>query len=482
MLAAVAGEFQERPGAHDVERGAPLGQFPAQDLDLSAGPGLDGHLHLCIPVYTLRADGDIGLCTQAGSDAQFRTYHAVDLRRCRHEQADAGLCAEGYLGTAEGELVLQFLELLDGAPATLIADAGLELVGVVVVESQRCLGGDAGVEFQFQGGVDGHGHGDDAYYEGVGEALELGQRDLALVIRQFALALEADGGRGVEAELTVDARLKLLDGGIRDEPLPLDAAVDGQEVVEFEVDGDLTLDVDRVLGFLAKGDVLVERDLVVERDESRMDRAAGAAEHILGGHVLVLTALCGAGLRLAGLIDAGNVVVLVIAVGVGELHHCGVDQAVVVDVLGGILGDVFVSSAGGYRGLVSVHVPVGGQLGILVADEFSGGDALHLQDIGVADELLLQRLAAVGQVAGVVPDAERVVHEVGDAQFVGQRLLHGDLRGVGVHNLHVVFTVEIVVGEAVRLKVGIVADLVGAVLRVVDVVCKLVIAARCESE
>ena len=49
----------------------------------------------------------------------------------------------------------------------------------------------------------------------------------------------------------------------------------------------------------------------------------------------------------------------------------------------------------------------GRELGGLVADELCGGDLTCLDNIGVANELLLQTLTTVGLVAGCVPDAER---------------------------------------------------------------------------
>ena len=154
-------------------------------------------------------------------------------------------------------------------------------------------------------------------------------------------------------------------------------------------------------------------------------------------------------------------IILVVAVGVGVQDGCGVDHVVFVDVLGSELGNVVLSCAGSYGLCVIVHVEVGGELSGLVADELCGGDLAYLNNIDVANELLLQTLATVCHVAGRVPDADGVVLEVCDAQLVGERLLNGNLCGVGVQDLYIVFTVEVVIRESVRLVVGVVALLCG---------------------
>jgi hypothetical protein len=48
-----------------------------------------------------------------------------------------------------------------------------------------------------------------------------------------------------------------------------------------------------------------------------------------------------------------------------------------------------------------------------------------------------------------------MVLKVGDAQLVSERLLNGNLCGVGVQNYHVTFTVEVMVRESIRLVIGI---------------------------
>ena len=83
------------------------------------------------------------------------------------------------------------------------------------------------------------------------------------------------------------------------------------------------------------------------------------------------------------------------------------NHIVVVVVLGSKLGDVVASSTGSYSLRVVIHVEVGRELGGLVADELCGGDLAYLDNIGVANELLLQTLTTVGLEVGCVPDAER---------------------------------------------------------------------------
>ena len=83
------------------------------------------------------------------------------------------------------------------------------------------------------------------------------------------------------------------------------------------------------------------------------------------------------------------------------------NHIVVIVVLGSELRDVVACCAGSYGLRVIVHVEIGRELGGLVADELCGGDLAYLDNIGVANELLLQTLTTVGLVVGCVPDAER---------------------------------------------------------------------------
>ena len=103
-------------------------------------------------------------------------------------------------------------------------------------------------------------------------------------------------------------------------------------------------------------ELLVKLEFAVERKDGRMNRGTGVVQQLLWDGILVLAALC---------------------------------------------------CAGGYGLRVIVHIEVGRELGGLVADELCGGDLAYLDNIGVANELLLQTLTTVGLVAGCVPDAER---------------------------------------------------------------------------
>ena len=100
----------------------------------------------------------------------------------------------------------------------------------------------------------------------------------------------------MESEIAVQAGLKLLDRGIRDDTCPLDAAVEGQEVVQIKLYGDIAFDGNGVALEFAQLELVLELDFIIDGEDARMNRTASATfEQILSGSVLVFAALCCAG-------------------------------------------------------------------------------------------------------------------------------------------------------------------------------------------
>ena len=128
-----------------------------------------------------------------------------------------------YLWADEGKAVLHLLELLDGAPsiATLIANATLEIILILVLESHAGLTCDLSFEFCVEVGltVDDYWHAD----------------------------------------------------------LPLHTTVERNEVVELEVHGHLQVEIERVAAFLAAGKLFVDLDFLIEREDALVGRCTGTS-------------------------------------------------------------------------------------------------------------------------------------------------------------------------------------------------------------
>lgn len=100
---------------------------------------------------------------------------------------------------------------------------------------------------------------------------------------------------------------------------------------------------------------------------------------------MVLTRLCCACLGGRGLVIA-IVYLLVIVVRIGQQNGCGVNDVVVVDILGCILRDVVGSSTGLHRAGIIVHVDVGLQVHLLFAYNLDHRGGNDVNDVAVANQ------------------------------------------------------------------------------------------------
>ena len=120
------------------------------------------------------------------------------------------------------------------------------------------------------------------------------------------------------------------------------------------------------------------------------------------------------------------------------MDYCGVDHLVAIHVFGSVGGHIDASCTGDGTFLdIVINIDVGVELHLFFTNELCECSGLYGEDVAVANEFLSGSFAGVGQLLDLVPDAEGVIDECGDAQFVGQILADADLGGVGIQDDHV---------------------------------------------
>ena len=113
---------------------------------------------------------------------------------------------------------------------------------------------------------------------------------------------------------------------------------------------------------------------------------------------------------------------------------------------------IFISTAISTTGRTSIRIDIdgGAQLVILTHQNLTETGANDGKDVLVAYQFLSGGTAQISALIQALPDTHRTAYEVLDVQFVGQCLADSDLGGVGIEDLNVVRSNEVLIDQSDR--------------------------------